>query len=873
MTTRSPKKHKAKTQTFAVEQATPDATATKLEACFLGTIIFDVRQLELKWPEAQKNRNISHLQVKNLQQTFMWGIRRTYAPDRLSGTIPEAEFDKILEHTAQRRKDKGEDVSVESLRDDANRRVIEEYPVIYKGADIHPVLRNGQHRVKALLSVNQEQDANAAKKKKNKNGEIIQPTGWRDYMWAINLYSAEKCKGDLLAALSTNAQSVALANSEGYSAYQILSEFEVADNNRKLEIAKNFGPWAQQTYGLRPSSSARALQVTKHRQWRRNIKRYTSTRYGESVFHWSTVSLMIACRLDTFWFQEFNCYFEWVDEVLGNKQNVILKEDYTLLFEVPTEKREYYLRLLFFPQRNDYWQNNKQISNLKVKWRPDSQFKVTTKFPALSKAVHVGGHEFRNRRPHFLADLDDEEYIGVFERLRALKGPKAIAPSWKTWTELHKTVMNKVKDLLKHVCIWVKPEWVFPERAAEQLQKFDFVDEIHKVFWDSKPEERTTSIKLIKAIIELVKEDSLWQDKEITEQIQDYPQPVESPSNKQYVQRFDDPVWHELLELILKFKPGCLKGCMEPLNELSEARGVSRTWGHITAEANLRRNMLLAKTPRIILGKTKDIIMSEAEIFGAAIHYRLLKKMMLDTIKWGWKVPIRRQPKRPECLITSPDEYSAALTILSQLAGRLTAHGWNVEIDNSHEDLDAFSMARNRTPYNRTPKPGFLELYPPMYASKEIEERETILEIVQMHKATSVLRVESRKRKRENEEVLVHAITKFSQSPPMDLTCQDGTILSDEEKKNYANQLQALAKTPLAIGDDPHAEGAKDPSEVWEEILKLRASFKLDNGDEDQNENGDNTDQEYEEGAGSNSEDGENSGGLDVEDTAAYIYS
>ncbi|KAL2818100.1 hypothetical protein BJX63DRAFT_429421 [Aspergillus granulosus] len=58
-----------------------------------------------------------------------------------------------------------------------------------------------------------------------------------------------------------------------------------------------------------------------------------------------------------------------------------------------------------------------------------------------------------------------------------------------------------------------------------------------------------------------------------------------------------------------------------------------------------------------------------------------LKMMMLDTLAWGWKVPIRRQPDRPRRLITSL-EYYEARQILTQLAATLQLNGWVVDIDN-----------------------------------------------------------------------------------------------------------------------------------------------------------------------------------------------
>ncbi|KAL4777954.1 hypothetical protein BJX76DRAFT_363196 [Aspergillus varians] len=230
-------KAKKKQQAISVDKTKNDETVMALETNFLGTILMDIRLLDLNWPEQQKNRTISSLQVKNLILTFVRGIRRFAVETRLKATISEELFQHILQHILERKIAKGKiSVTLKSLQDQALQHVIEK--------------------------------VNTVKNKIGRDGEKIKEPAFKDYLWAVNLYSAEKCKGDILMALCANAQSIALANLEGYSAYWILTEYNTAIKERQLAIVKDFALWAQNTHGLRANSSARVLQVTKLRLWR-----------------------------------------------------------------------------------------------------------------------------------------------------------------------------------------------------------------------------------------------------------------------------------------------------------------------------------------------------------------------------------------------------------------------------------------------------------------------------------------------------------------------------------------------------------------------------------------------------------------------------
>ncbi|RHZ48374.1 uncharacterized protein CDV56_103859 [Aspergillus thermomutatus] len=60
-------------------------------------------------------------------------------------------------------------------------------------------------------------------------------------------------------------------------------------------------------------------------------------------------------------------------------------------------------------------------------------------------------------------------------------------------------------------------------------------------------------------------------------------------------------------------------------------------WGGVTATANFSQNRVLQKVPSINTSMNHSTMALEATIYGALWHYRELKRLMLNTLEWGWK--------------------------------------------------------------------------------------------------------------------------------------------------------------------------------------------------------------------------------------------
>jgi hypothetical protein len=60
-------------------------------------------------------------------------------------------------------------------------------------------------------------------------------------------------------------------------------------------------------------------------------------------------------------------------------------------------------------------------------------------------------------------------------------------------------------------------------------------------------------------------------------------------------------------------------------------------WGGTTVTANFAYNRVLQKVKSLNTSMHHSSLELEANISGALWHYRELKRLMLNTLEWGWK--------------------------------------------------------------------------------------------------------------------------------------------------------------------------------------------------------------------------------------------
>jgi hypothetical protein len=169
-------KNKAEASTAAPTVAMPseDEITTKLEEAFLGTIIFDVRNLETQWRKGQ-NRTINPKHVDTLKAEFQVNIRRYSIEDRMWVTLSKSDFEAYL-CWIYNRANKRDPTAAElaDLQKEAKLRTTPTLIVDRKVTGISlPVLQAGQHRRAALISLLKEVNQAALNGAVDSNGDLV----------------------------------------------------------------------------------------------------------------------------------------------------------------------------------------------------------------------------------------------------------------------------------------------------------------------------------------------------------------------------------------------------------------------------------------------------------------------------------------------------------------------------------------------------------------------------------------------------------------------------------------------------------------------------------------------------------------------------
>ncbi|BCS27014.1 uncharacterized protein APUU_70170S [Aspergillus puulaauensis] len=819
--TASPKARSRAPQTGLI--ATEDTTQEKLGDHFLGTLIIDIRRLDWVWSVEQgRNRTISDRLVRQLVSAFQHGIQRYSNRTRLTVTVRKEEFASILQSYI------ADGVTLEDVENRVKVSRGSEGSFIRYSGPVRPVLRNGQHRVEALLTLLEEQAKLAQQGANDQYGNVIQAPEVKDYCWAIDLYAIDDLDSNLLAALCANSKPVSLQNSEGYTAYYVISKWNVlsAEDQQKLTSSKTeFDSWLYQTFGITPDTTPRIKPILRNDAWKNSCFRYVSTRYGEATFNWALITRMLGTRLDFIWIAEFKKYFHFMSKILGGSENLLHKNDFMKIFSLPAGRPDFHLRLLFFPNTSDYWDGktpHKRPFALPVEYRSNKAL------PKLSKPVHVGGANFEHRRPDFMDMLDEKQYVRIFHALRDNRDLEC--PSWSDWTQLEKHPVKPTCQLLKHILTWVEPTWKFPERANHALQYFHFTTEVKRLMLN---EDTDTEIarQFILTILKEVKQETMWRDTVVETELKTLPTNLlDEGKNEDYLQRFTKTCWANIVNLVTHQKADCLRGDMAQFNNkttLQDQLLPTPTWGNIIVDTNFRDNMMLLKTPALDNPLTRAAFADEGDVFGALIHYRELKRKMLLTLEWGYIIPLGKNSLRPKNLIASMEEYIAAAEVLVELDMALQKVGYNLDRDNFNEDLGSFTLRRDiaRPVDTRPEKPGFQDARPLKYKTLEEEYLDEFKRARRQRMNMMVERSGTRKRKRGDPDPTLTTVRTILEMPiPVDIRQLDGNRIDADTHLQATNRIKQKCLEYVNMADETRATQG---TQKWLELKDLYAYYKL----------------------------------------------
>lgn len=120
---------------------------------------------------------------------------------------------------------------------------------------------------------------------------------------------------------------------------------------------------------------------------------------------------------------QFRAFLTFGQTIFGEHMSTVAVDDWTNIFQLKEGRPDNHLRLLFFPCKEDYWNDDKDDTKKNTWTLPPN-----TVYPRLEKPFDFQDTAWNNRRPLFLANLDDEQYIKVFRKLR--RSRDLYCPTW-----------------------------------------------------------------------------------------------------------------------------------------------------------------------------------------------------------------------------------------------------------------------------------------------------------------------------------------------------------------------------------------------------------------------------------------------------------
>lgn len=130
------------------------------------------------------------------------------------------------------------------------------------------------------------------------------------------------------------------------------------------------------------------------------------------------------------WALEFERFFTFCSTIFGSKrQNVIAYSDWKLILSLDQGRPISQLRLLFFPEPEDYRiQSNASTPRRNQPFPISNEYAGNLQFPKLETPIVIQNQEYTYRRPGFLDSLSERSYKAVFTNLHT--HPHLECPTW-----------------------------------------------------------------------------------------------------------------------------------------------------------------------------------------------------------------------------------------------------------------------------------------------------------------------------------------------------------------------------------------------------------------------------------------------------------
>ncbi|GFF52032.1 hypothetical protein IFM46972_09442 [Aspergillus udagawae] len=236
-----------------------DLNQTEVHKAYLGTIATDVRVLDTN---AYENREIDRDHVAALIEGFGRGCRRYFKETRMKATMSSFDYEAYLQHyvdgqgegSVHQARVRATNTDGGTLADFVH---LKEWP-----ADLPtPSLIAGQHRRAALVSLVDEQSKLASSGAKRADGQPLEPPEPEAYFWAIDVYDANKTKGNILTSLQGNTDDPYKVDRDGYNLLRMLHDPNTMADQEQKETLKgsNFEPWAQSNFGIKGTQTDRIV--------------------------------------------------------------------------------------------------------------------------------------------------------------------------------------------------------------------------------------------------------------------------------------------------------------------------------------------------------------------------------------------------------------------------------------------------------------------------------------------------------------------------------------------------------------------------------------------------------------------------------------
>ncbi|OJJ79276.1 uncharacterized protein ASPGLDRAFT_1506949 [Aspergillus glaucus CBS 516.65] len=701
-----------------------DHILNELQDTYLSTLVLSVYDVLTIWGKGMNNMNQNHTLdtnlVQQLEAALKVGARWMANEHALKASISTEKFYYILrKHIisqcriagADDLQNNGDDLKDGNIEDQVQalqekswtKDEIISIPDLPNDLDDVPIIWNGQHRMHALWGLLDRQSSLAggtagggnSGEPEEESGDGIPMPKHQDALWLIDLYAEERLTDTLMAALAANHDTIHWVNSEGYNAYQIIYQFLLlpTDTQMKLHKSSEFNSW-----------------------------------------------------LFNIWLPEFDHFFTFGKTVFSQHINTISYDDWQLLLEAEQKCSVFNLHLLFFPQVEDYWEDDG--TPCKTPWALPPQFQKHVSLPKLNIETEDLDPSCTTCRPGLLEHLEPADYVQVWCNLS--ENDSLSCPHWRDICKMEQRVSAKVKFVLQHILSWTSLKWKYPAQASKEYCTFDWVNEVEHVLFTANnvdPQTRPFSDadnrhslakEFILGVWEEVKAENMWQEKGIDGQA--------GP---------------------------CLISGMAVFNDtekLEDSLAPYSLWGLIISTSNFKENLVLQKVPSLNTADIRASLIEEGEIFGTLWHYCQLKRVMIDTCKHGWG---KNQKNGKDVVICSAEEYDTAIEVLEGCALVLAQYGFKLEPDNHHEDLAQYTLNHLEEQHEPAPPlPGFLQQRPPEYVSYDDMVHSQWTEMRRLVVKNMLYKPVSKKQKRNTQYQL-----------PSSLCHKGSTKLTEKEKR------------------------------------------------------------------------------------------